>query len=250
MKIQSMEDEINKLLPKTSLPFFTISLTYDILFLKKRDMKKILLGSFIVALVLAITPYFISIGKTKKLIAKTDYKNGDIIFQASTSRQCEAVKMATHSDISHCGLLFEDKGKWFVLEAVEPVQITPLASFIYRGTGHRYSIKRLKANQSLHEETKKQMISKGKKWVGKHYDIYFNWNDTELYCSELVWKLYRDVANIELCKLRPLRDYDLKDNLVGEMMHERYGNKIPYHENMVAPSDIYESSLLELVESR
>lgn len=213
-------------------------------------MRKILLGSFIVALVLAITPHFISVGKTKKHIAKTDYKNGDIIFQSSTSRQCEAVKMATHSDISHCGLLFEENGKWYVLEAVEPVQVTTLSSFIHRGTGQHYSVKRLKSGYTLSEDTKMQMIAKGKKWIGKHYDIYFNWGDSELYCSELVWKLYHDIAKLDLCKLRPLRDYDLKDNLVGEMMQERYGKNIPYQENMVAPSDIYQSNLLELVESR
>lgn len=213
-------------------------------------MKKILLGGIIVVLVLAITPHFISVGKTKKHIAKTEYKVGDIIFQSSTSRQCEAVKMATHSDISHCGLLFEDKGRWYVLEAVEPVQVTTLASFIHRGTGQHYSVKRLKTGYSLSDDIKKQLIANGKKWIGKHYDIYFNWSDSELYCSELVWKLYHDIAKLDLCKLRPLRDYDLKDNLVGEMMHERYGDKIPYNENMVAPSDIYNSPMLEMVDAR
>ena len=213
-------------------------------------MKRILLGVSIVALLLAISPYFISIGKIKKHIANTEFKNGDIIFQASDSRQCQAVKMATHSDVSHCGMLFQNNGTWFVLEAVEPVQITSLHSFIQRGIGQKYSVKRLKPEHKLSEEVIQDMINKGKKLVGKHYDIYFNWSDAEMYCSELVWKLYHEVAGIDLCKLRPLRDYDLKDNLVGEMMRERYGKNIPFNENMVAPSDIFQSSLLETVDSK
>lgn len=213
-------------------------------------MKRIIVGFSIVALLLAISPYFISIGKTKKHIANTEFKNGDIIFQASDSRQCQAVKMATHSDVSHCGMLFQEHGRWYVLEAVEPVQVTSLQSFIQRGIGQKYNVKRLKEAHKPSEDVTLRMIEKGKKFVGKHYDIYFNWSDTELYCSELVWKLYHEVAGIELCKLRPLRDYDLKDNLVGEMMRERYGKNIPFNENMVAPSDIFQSSLLETVDSK
>jgi hypothetical protein len=47
--------------------------------------------------------------KIKKHLSEVKYENGDIIFQTSNSRQCEALKMATHSDVSHCGILFKKK---------------------------------------------------------------------------------------------------------------------------------------------
>lgn len=178
------------------------------------------------------------------------YQTGDIIFQASESRQCQAVKMATHSEVSHCGIVFSEHGKWLVLEAIEPVQITPLQEFIERGIGSHYTIKRMHGMYPISKMAIEKMVSKGKQWIGKHYDIYFNWSENELYCSELVWKLYKQQLNIELCKLKPLKSYDLKDNLVGEMMIERYGNNIPYDENMVAPSDIFASNKLVLVEQK
>jgi hypothetical protein len=37
------------------------------------------------------------------------------------------------------------------------------------------------------------------KYLGKNYDIYFGWSDSLIYCSELVWKVYKDAWDIELC---------------------------------------------------
>jgi hypothetical protein len=209
----------------------------------------------IIVVLLSIVTFFLwpqikMNAKIKKHLSEVKYENGDIIFQTSNSRQCEAVKMATHSDVSHCGILFQEEDKWFVLEAVEPVQIISLVEFIKRGTGQHYTIKRLKQPAQLSSDEIANMLKQGRNWVGKHYDIYFNWSGAELYCSELVWKLYHDQANIDLCKLRPLRDYDLKNNLVGVMMKERYGDKVPYDELMVAPSDIFGSEMLEVVETK
>lgn len=195
-------------------------------------------------------PRVYSLQKIKKHVTSHTYQDGDIIFQSSNSRQCQAVKLATHSDISHCGMLFNKNGDWFVLEAVEPVQVIPLLDFVKRGEGWRYTIKRLKTDQKLSETQKRNMHTLGESLVGKHYDIYFGWTDDEIYCSELVWKLYYQAAGIELCKTKKLKDFDLTNPLVVEMMKERYGNHIPFDEAVVAPSDIFFSEQLELVESR
>lgn len=173
---------------------------------------------------------------------------GDIIFQMSDSKQCEAVKLATHSPYSHCGVLFQEKEEWFVLEAVEPVRIISLNEFIKHGLKEHFVVKRLKSSVyelNLVDLTKMYVI--GKKWLGKHYDIYFEWNTNNLYCSELVWKLYHESTQIELCKTKRLQDFDLNHPIVKEIMEERYGAKIPYAEQVVAPSDLFDSEKLELV---
>ncbi len=83
-------------------------------------------------------------------------------------------------------------------------------------------------------------------YMGKNYDIYFNWSDAEIYCSELVWKLYHAVG-IDICPLNPLRSYDLSHPIVKATMQKRYGNSIPLEEKMVAPGDLFVSPKLESV---
>lgn len=74
----------------------------------------------------------------------TPYKNGDIIFQSSNSGQSKAVQLATKSPFTHCGMLFYSNDEWQVLEAVQPVCITPLQDWVKRGHKSEYWVKRLK----------------------------------------------------------------------------------------------------------
>lgn len=174
--------------------------------------------------------------------------DGDLIFQTSESKQCEAVRIATNSKFSHCGIILFVNGGEFVLEAVQPVKITPLEEWITHGKEHKYLIKRLKNEKTiLTEETLDKMKAYGKQFLGKEYDAYFEWTDTRIYCSELVWKIYKNGAGIELSKLKQLKDFNLSDERVEKIVKERYGNDIPFDEKVVAPSDLVDSSLLKTV---
>ncbi|WP_299254889.1 YiiX family permuted papain-like enzyme [uncultured Cytophaga sp.] len=182
---------------------------------------------------------------------KIAYLEGDIIFQSSQSTQCKAVKLATHSEYSHVGMITYIDGKPFVLEAVEPVRTTELATWIAHGTGGHYTVMRLKDrnNEILDAEIKiAQQLAK--KMIGTHYDIYFNWSDDELYCSELVWKIYKRGYGVELCSLRTMKEFDLSSPEVKTIMKQRYGNNPPLTELVVAPSDLSNSPLLFEVEKK
>lgn len=179
---------------------------------------------------------------------ESQLQNGDIIFQSSQSRQCEAVKLATHSEYSHVGIIFEDNGNWMVYEAVQPVKKTPLKDWIERGKDGHYVIKRLKnAKKVLTKSILEEMQSIGETQLGKNYDIYFNWSDKEIYCSELVWKIYDEGAGIHIGELKELQDFDLESEAVRQIMVERYGTEIPLNEKVIAPSDLFESKKLILV---
>jgi Permuted papain-like amidase enzyme, YaeF/YiiX, C92 family len=173
--------------------------------------------------------------------------NGDIIFQTSTSAQSQAIQLATHSKYSHCGIVFEDGGKWFVFEAIQPVTTTPLDNWIVRGENSAYTIKRLKDSTALTPEAFGKMKASAQKMTGKEYDLYFGWSDERIYCSELVWKLYKDGTGLEVGHLKYLKDFDLSNPAVQQKMKERYGNNIPLDEAVISPADIYESELLETV---
>ncbi|MBO9152907.1 YiiX family permuted papain-like enzyme [Chitinophaga sp. GCM10012297] len=170
-------------------------------------------------------------------------KEGDIIFQSNISPQCKAIELATHSRYSHCGILFKQDGRWMVFEAVQPVSIATFEEWTMRNNKH-YAVKRLKTDSVITPEVISKMKEDGKQFLGKDYDSYFEWSDDRIYCSELVWKIYRSTTGIELGSPKPMREYDLSHPLVKSTMKERYGNNIPLDEKMVSPGVIYESPLL------
>jgi phage terminase large subunit-like protein len=126
----------------------------------------------------------------KQLSENDEIKNGDLIFQTSMSGQSKAIQFATKSKYSHCGIIFSEKGQFYVLEAVKPVKTTALDKWIARGKNGHYIIKRLKnAEQVLTARTLEKMKSEGEKCKGKNYDLTFEWSDDKIYCSELIWKI-------------------------------------------------------------
>ncbi|MFT3793196.1 YiiX family permuted papain-like enzyme [Flavobacterium sp.] len=178
------------------------------------------------------------------------FKNGDIIFQTSTSSQSRAIQLATHSKYSHCGLLFRENNQLYVFEAIQPVQKTPFAQWVKRGKNGTYVVKRLKDEKVLTPEVLAKMQQIGKRFAGKNYDLTFEWSDDRIYCSELVWKIYQRAAGIEVGRLQKLKDFDLSSKAVQAKMKARYGNRIPKNETVISPAAIFESELLETVRSR
>ena len=182
---------------------------------------------------------------TSKVSKKTKFKEGDIIFQTSQSLQSKAIQLATKSKFSHVGIIMKYNGKLVVLEAVQPIKLTPINTWISHGEKSSYSLKRLiKRDSILTKTVLSKMRKKGKSWLGKNYDIAFDWSDKKLYCSELVWKLYEHGCGLKVGKLKKLKDYDLSHPIVKEAIKQRYGNNIPLESKMISPQAIYESDLL------
>lgn len=176
------------------------------------------------------------------------FQDGDIIFQTSQSGQSLAISYATHSKYTHCGLLFNDNGNWFVYEAVGPVKKTPFKEWIQHGDSNYYVVRRLaNADSMMTSETINLMRASVNKRMGTGYDFWFGWNDSLIYCSELVWKAYNEGIGIEVGHPKPMREYDLTHPLVMQTMKNRYGEAIPYEELMISPGDVFDSPLLTTV---
>ncbi|RYE59246.1 MAG: YiiX family permuted papain-like enzyme [Sphingobacteriales bacterium] len=175
-------------------------------------------------------------------------KEGDIIFQTSLSRQSKAIQLATKSKYSHCGILYISKGRFFVLEAVQPVKLTPLADWIDRGKKGHYVVKRLKDYRTqLLPATIQKMRNIGTQFLGKDYDLAFDWSDRRMYCSELIWKVYERGAGIKIGNLERLRNFDLTHPTVRKLMAKRYGHNIPFNEQVISPGSMFNSDLLTTV---
>lgn len=193
-----------------------------------------------------IMPFFVLISQ----IAFADYspQTGDVIFQTSLSNQSKAIQAATKSKYSHVGIIILKNKKPYVFEAVEPVKYTELQVWINRGQNKHYVIKRLESG--LSEAAEKKLQQDAKAFEGKHYDLVFEWSDNKIYCSELVWKLYKSAADIELAPLAKLGSFDLTHPAVKTKLKERYGNKIPLDEKVIAPSALFDSSYLITVDEK
>jgi len=184
-----------------------------------------------------------------KEATNTEFQNGDIIFQTSTSSQSKAIQLATKSKYSHVGIIYNNNGKFYVYEAVQPVKLTPLKQWIKRGKDKHYVVKRLKnANEILTKDVLLKMKKIGEQYKGKNYDIYFEWSNDKIYCSELVWKIYEEATGLEIGKLEELRAFDLSNSAVQQKMKERYGEDIPLDEKVISPAAIFNSDKLVTVE--
>jgi hypothetical protein len=172
---------------------------------------------------------------------------GDLVFQESDSGQAAAVRAATNSRFGHVGVVHEMDGKLMVFEAVEPVRSIPWERWVAHGVGGKVAVKRLR-DRSLTPADLTAMQRVGRPWLGKHYDVRFQWSDDTLYCSELAWKLYHEALGIDLVATRPLESYDLTRPEVKALIKARFGGKQPNpREPVVSPADLYDSPLLVTV---
>lgn len=188
--------------------------------------------------------------EVKNISSVDDIQDGDLIFQTSLSGQSKAIQLATKSSYSHCGIIFKNGGKFYVYEAVQPVKYTPIEKWIARGEKGHFVIKRLKnANVILTENAIQKMKQIGEKFIGKDYDLTFDWTDDKIYCSELIWKIYQRATGVEIGKLEKLKDFDLSSPVVKAKLKERYGNKLPLDETVISPKAIFESELLTTIKS-
>jgi hypothetical protein len=186
--------------------------------------------------------------EVKALESENKLQDGDIIFQTSMSAQSKAIQLATKSEYSHCGIIFKTDSGFVVFEAVQPVKYTPLSNWIARGKDQHYIIKRLKNSKViLTPEALTKMKEIARRFSGKSYDIYFDWSDDKIYCSELVWKLYRRSTGIQVGNLQQLREFDLNSEVVKQKMKDRYGNNIPLDDTVISPVSILKSPVLYTV---
>jgi hypothetical protein len=84
------------------------------------------------------------LGYGATMFTPPEYRDGDLIFQATAGRQSAAILAATGSPFTHMGIVRLRDGKPLVVEAIGPVQETPLDAWISRGEGRRYALYRVR----------------------------------------------------------------------------------------------------------
>lgn len=185
---------------------------------------------------------------TPLLAQAASLQDGDLIFQTSRSSQSRAVQIATDSRYSHMGMLVQHQGQWQVLEAAATVRYTPLEDWLARGVAGHAVIKRLRT--ALTPAQQASLRAAIPAYLGKPYDLTFQWSDARIYCSELVWKLYQRTLGIQIGPLQKVRDFRLADPRIQEQLRTRYGAQLPLDEPVVSPGAMFDAPQLITVETR
>ena len=145
------------------------------------------------------------------------HRTGDLVFQdLDCGPLCDAIEAVTGGvggcDISHMGMVVERRtvvehdashevlqqsdAHWFVLEALSPtVRLVPLSNFLSRSLD---AVGRPKVIVGRLRSTNVPQISDavavGLKYLDTPYDERFLMGDDALYCSELIYLIFKDGA--------------------------------------------------------
>lgn len=157
--------------------------------------------------------------------ALTDFsrlKDGDVVFIESNSERAGAIKKLTESNLTHCGIVFHDKqNNWIVYEgAGYPGTYRPLGEWIERESGNGKKnpiyVKRLKDREARLSPKIEALRKRAKELHDTSYDFGFAWTNKDasgkeyIYCSELIWKAFKEEVDIALRTPHPISDY-IKD---------------------------------------
>jgi hypothetical protein len=191
--------------------------------------------------------FLIASCRAQAVPARLELHDGDIVFQHSQSPQSKIVVLATGSQWSHMGIVWIKDGAPWVLEAEEPVQLTPLEKWRVRGMKKQIVIKRI-AGWKPSPETIEKFHSIGTTYLGRHYDVLFRWDDDRLYCSELVYKLLDAAAGIKVGKLSKAGEMRLAEPEVQKVLQKRFKKaKFNPDEPVISPQAIFDDPKLETI---
>lgn len=170
-------------------------------------------------------------------------QEGDILFQSLPhSRLVNAIEGVSQSPYSHCGIATRQDGKWVVYEAYRNVEVTPLREFVFRGRNQGFAVYRFKAS---YQQYIPATIESAKKYLGRPYDARYRMDDDRIYCTELIYKAYRQSSGQQLGKLARLGD--LNWHPFEDTIKHFENGPVPLDREMITPKDMAEASQLELV---
>ncbi len=168
--------------------------------------------------------------------AYVEFQDGDIIFHKSQSSQSAAIGEATGSPWSHVGIIVKNGTDTYVAEAIQPVTVTSLRSFVSRGKNSEFRVYRFKHYNNM--TMKLKLYSTLKTYYGKNYDIYFEFNNERIYCSELVYKVFKIVTGQEVGRLQKMKELNLTGPHVQKLIQDRFtdiGKVLDPNELIITP---------------
>ncbi len=163
------------------------------------------------------------------------YVEGDIIFIQSQTTQAAALREATQSVWTHVGIIVKNKSKWAVAEAIGPLKMTPIADFIARSKNKSHKIMRFK---HFDRKTMLKAFYKALPKYNKPYDIYFEFDQNRIYCSELTYLVFKEVTGFSYGRVQKMKDMRLDGPYAQALIKKRYtdtGREFDPEELIITP---------------
>lgn len=182
------------------------------------------------------------------ILARERYQpmEGDVVFQSLPhSPLVDAIEGATESPFSHCGIVAKLDGRWVVYEAYHDVGATPLAEFLRRGRDEHFAVYRWR--EEIQPKVPK-LLSCVRSYLGRPYDVRYQMDDEKIYCSELIYKAYRDASAGQTVG-QLVRFGDLRWQPFEKTITQIEKGPVPLDRQMITPKDLAAASELQLIVS-
>lgn len=171
---------------------------------------------------------------------------GDVVLQSIQpgGRLLRTIRGVTESPWCHCGVVDRKDGEWVVCEAVgQGVVYTPLDEFLLRGDKIYFDVYRLKDQFQQHAQKFAECCSA---YLGRPYDIQYELDDEKIYCSELVYKAYRDATGDTLGVVQEFGELNWED-YQDDIRHFHGSQELPLTRQVVTPASLELSPQLRRV---
>lgn len=173
----------------------------------------------------------------------SEKQTGDVVFQSLPKGPLvETIEGVTKSPWSHCGILVRREGRWMVAEAIGQVRYTPLYLWVVRGRRAKVESYRLVDRPAELEAKLEEGIAP---MLGRPYDYRYAPEDDEIYCSELVQKVYDRAFGIKIGEWERLGDLNWQPH--EQFIRETENGKLPLDRLMVSPVALTRSPLMRRV---
>lgn len=170
-------------------------------------------------------------------------REGDVLFQSLPRTSLTmAIEGATDSPWSHCGIVAYEDGQWMVYEAYGSVQRVPLSKFWQRSRANQFAVYRLKPE---HQPQVPHLLECVRAFLGRPYDVRYEMDEEKIYCSELIFKAWRDAGGADMGRLVTLGDLNWEPFERTIRAIER--GPVPLDRVMITPHHLSQAQQLELV---
>jgi len=169
-----------------------------------------------------------------------ELREGDLVFETSSSSQSAPIQWASRSRWSHVGMVEVAPDGTFVVEALGKVSRTPWKAWRRRArSGGDLLVLR---PRGLSAGARSRAVERAKAFLGRRYDPRFGWGDDRIYCSELVVKAYERAAGVSYGRRERLGDLRLAG--IEGAVEERWGGEVPRDLLLVTPASLAEDRRL------
>lgn len=203
---------------------------------------------------------FLFIFSQKSPLLNFDFKEGDLIFQESFSKNMDsAIKQVTTGidsyNFTHVGIVYKDSlsNGLYVIEATHPrVQITPLEDYLFpKKNENNPPVSVVGRLKDTYQKLIPQALMEALKLIGKEYDDAFDLRNDQYYCSELIYKIFYISNNYK--DVFPLNIMTFKSTKSGEYIpywvdhFKKLGIPIPEGELGINPGAMSKSDKIDII---